>query len=300
MAKNKISIVIPNFNGEELIGKHLPSIIKAFQNEENNILEIIMVDDASTDRSIKLTKKFFPKVKIYRHRVNRGFSCAVNTGVRYAKGELVCLLNTDVSVKPNFLVSVIEHFEDEKTFAVSLHEKGHGWAKGFFSDGFIQHSPGNESKKTKNSFWASGGSSVFSRKKWWELGGLDEKNLSPFYWEDVDISYRGLKRGWRILWEPKAIVFHEHEATTSKIPKHYKDRILERNQLIVIWKNITSRILFRKHIAGLINRILKDPGYIRIVYMALKKLPTVYKARQKEKKEGKVSDEAIFARFSNV
>jgi GT2 family glycosyltransferase len=294
----RVSIVIPNYNGEELLAKHMPSVMKAFENEKNSILEIIVVDDASKDRSVSLIKKFFPEIKIYRHKINRGFSSTVNTGVRYAKGDLVCLLNTDVSPSLNFLLPVFVHFDELDTFAVSLHEEGYGWAKGTFKNGFLEHKSGKETKKAHISFWASGGSAVFNRKKWWELGGLDEKNLSPYYWEDVDIGYRAQKRGWKILWEPKAKVKHEHEGTTNKISAVYRGRIQERNQLIVIWKNITSKVLFRKHIIGLISRIAKHPGYIRIVFMALKNLPSIYRSRMKEKKESKVSDEAIFARFS--
>ncbi len=297
---HKVSIVIPNYNGEELLAKHLPDVVKAYRNAKNNILEIIMVDDASLDRSTKLVKKFFPDVKIYKHRVNRGFSSSVNTAVRYAKGELVCLLNTDVSPKANFLITVLSHFDEHDIFAVSLHESGYGWARGFFKDGFIEHAPGKESKNVHDSFWASGGSAVFNRKKWWELGGMDEINLSPFYWEDVDICYRAQKRGWKILWEPKAEVVHQHEGTMSKLSQKYVQRIRERNQLILIWKNITSRILFRRHIGGLVRRCMKHPGYIRIVLMALKRFTSIYRARVKEKKEAKVSDEAIFARFSDV
>jgi GT2 family glycosyltransferase len=300
MKTKSISIIIPNYNGEELIGKHMPHVIKAYQNEKNNIREIIVVDDASKDRSITLIKKFFPQVKVYRHKKNRGFSSSVNTGARYAKGELLCLLNTDVSPSSQFLYAVIPHFDDEHMFAVSLHEEGYGWAKGYFRNGFIDHQGGPESQKTHDTFWASGGSAVFNRKKWWELGGLDEKNLSPFYWEDFDICYRAAKRGWKIIWEPKAKVVHQHEATTSKIPKVYKTRIQERNQLIVIWKNITSKVLFRKHIRHLIRRCISHPGYLRIVYMSLQKLPTIYQARRREKKESKVSDEAIFAKYSNA
>jgi GT2 family glycosyltransferase len=295
-----VSIIIPNFNGEELIPKHMPYVLKSFKNKKNNIIEVIVVDDASTDRSATLLKKFYPEIKLYKHKLNRGFSSAINTGVRYAKGELVCLLNTDVSPNGNFLVSVLPHFAQMDVFAVSLHELGYGWAKGSFVDGFIEHKSGPESEKTHDSFWASGGSSIFNRKKWWEIGGMDERNLSPYYWEDVDICYRGQKRGWRVLWEPRAKVLHQHEGTTSKIPKLYRQRIQERNQLVVIWKNITSRRLFRKHIVGLLRRCLKHPGYIRIVYMSIKNIKSIYRARKKERKESKVSDEAIFAKFSHV
>src|SRR5260221_2113836 len=152
----RVSIVIPNYNGEELLAKHMPYVLKSYKNEKNNILEIILVDDASKDRSVSLIKKFFPEIKVYRHKVNRGFSSTVNTGVRYAKGELVCLLNTDVSPKESFLIPVFVHFDELDIFAVSLHEQGYGWAKGSFKNGFIEHKPGKETKKAHISFWASG------------------------------------------------------------------------------------------------------------------------------------------------
>ena len=132
-----------------------------------------------------------------------------------------------------------------------------------------------------------------------KLGGMDEMLLSPFYWEDVDLCYRAMKRGWSLLWEPNAKVVHEHEATTSKIPQDYKRRIQERNQLILVWKNLTSTRLFRKHILGLVKRISRHPGYLRIVIMALMKIRGVIKARAREIKEGEISDEAIFAKFNH-
>jgi GT2 family glycosyltransferase len=216
-----------------------------------------------------------------------------------AKGDLIALLNTDVIPNKDFLTPTLHHFKNDKVFAVSFHEKGYGWARGFFSDGFINHEMGKESKNTHDTFWVSGGSGIFRRSMWMKLGGMDEKLLSPFYWEDIDLSYRAVKRGWQLLWEPKAKVNHEHESTMRKFDQGYKRRIQERNQLIVIWKNITSPQLFKKHLTGLWKRIGKHPGYLRIVFAAFIKLKAIRKARKKEIKEGKVSDEAIFGKFKN-
>jgi len=130
-----------------------------------------------------------------------------------------------------------------------------------------------------------------------KLGGMDEKLFSPFYWEDVDMGYRAWKRGWLLYWEPKGLVTHKHETTISKIPQKYRQRIQERNELIFAWKNFTSPILFRRHIAGLLKRAIRHPGYIRIVMMALGKIKLILKARGREKKECKISDEAILSRF---
>lgn len=297
MTKYTVSVVIPSFNSEKLLEKNLPSLLLSKSNTANNILEIIIVDDGSTDRTSALIASRFPQVKLIRHKKNRGFSAGVNTGVRAAKGDLILLINTDVIPEKNFLIPVFKHFEDVKVFAVSLHEKGFGWAKGAFYDGYIQLAMGEENLESHSSFYVSGGSGVFRRSIWMELNGMDEKLLSPFYWEDIDICYRAAKRGYVNLWEPNAHVLHNHESTISKFSKTYVQRIRERNQLLVIWKNIHSTSLIQKHILGVLKRSILHPGYIRIVLMSLGRLGSTLKARKKEINLSKVSDEAIFSRF---
>jgi GT2 family glycosyltransferase len=293
-----VSIIIPNWNGRDLLEKNLPHVLAAKDNPKNKILEVIIVDDKSDDDSVAYLQKNYPeKIKIIRHSKNRGFSSAVNTGVRSAKGQLVVLLNSDVSPEKDFLVSLLRLFSDQDVFAVSMHEPGHSYAKGFFKDGYIMHYPAKETDSVAETFWVSGGSGAYRRDIWILLGGMDEKLLSPLYWEDVDLGYRALKRGYKLLWDPKAIVHHQHESTTKKLPKKYVQRIQERNQLLFIWKNLTSMNLFRKHLLGLMQRILKGPGYLVILFMALSKLDAVIKARAKGKKEAKISDEAIFAKY---
>lgn len=297
MTNKKVSIIIPNHNGEKLLERNLPHVLNAQKNKENNIIEIIVVDDASPDGSVNLLKKKFPEVKVIKHKINRGFSSSVNTGARTSTGDLLVLLNTDVIPEKDFLASVLPLFKDDGVFAISFSEKGYSWAKGKFENGFVEHGLGTKTKKVHDTFWVSGGSGIFRRDYWMTLGGMDEKLFSPFYWEDLDLGYRALKRGYKLLWDPDSRVLHKHESTIGLLPKRYVERIRERNQLIFIWKNITSPILIRKHIIGLLKRVIRHPGYIKIVIMALFKIRQTLKARKKEKKACKVSDEAIFARF---
>lgn len=294
-----ISIVIPNFNGRSLLEKNLQSVLSAKRNKKNKIKEIIIVDDASSDDSVDYLKKNFKdEIKLVVHKLNRGFASSVNTGARTAKGDFVCLLNTDVIPSDDFLETMDEDFKDEQVFAVSLHEKGYGFAFGKFKDGYIVHGGVSESKKVENTFWANGGSGVFRRETWMELKGMDEAVLSPFYWEDIDLSYRAQKRGYKVLWDSRANVIHEHEATMKRLNQTYVNRIRERNQLLFIWKNLTSSNLMKKHTVAVIKRVLRHPGYLRIVLMARKKFKEVMEARNIELKETRVSDEAVFAKFN--
>ena len=299
---NTISIVAPVWNGKSLLEKTLPTWVAAMKNSNNKIAEIVLVDDKSTDDTLSYLKMNFRKdIRLICHKKNRGFSATVNTGFRSVKSPLVCLLNQDVEVSPNFLASVTAHFSDPRVFAVSLHEKGYVYAVSKFEDGFIGHGQGKTTNKIHTSFWASGGSAVFSRSIWNKLKGLDESLLSPFYWEDIDLGYRAWKRGYKILWDPDARVIHHHESVinTTSFKKYRLNLIKERNQLIFIWKNLTSANLFRKHIRGLTARVARHPGYIKVVTAALLKIKGILVARRIEKKESIVSDEAIIEMLSH-
>ena len=295
----KISIVIPNYNGKDLLEKNLPSVIEAMNNPKNNICELVIVDNGSTDDSVSyLNQNFKDQFKLIKHTKNRGFSAAVNIGARATKGDLILLLNNDVNPKLDFLENVEKLFKDNSVFAVSLHEKGHGASSASFKDGIIDISfTKKESEKVELTFYVSGAAGLFRKTIWQELGGMDEKLLSPFYWEDIDLCFRASKRGYTNLWNPFGKVIHNHESTSSKLPKKYVDRIRERNQLLMLWKNLHSKAMFNKHLNGLFKRILKNPGYIRIVFMSLLKLGLVIKARRKEIKECVVSDEAVFQKY---
>ncbi len=294
-----VSIIIPNFNGKDLLEKNLPYVLLTKQNLKNNIKEIIVVDDGSMDESVKFLKDNLKrKIKFIVHTKNRGFATSINTGVRMAKGELVCLLNSDVIPSKNFLETMNENFNDPQVFGVSLHEKGYGYAKGKFKDGFIVHQGMPESNKVEDTFWASGGSCVLRRNIFMELKGMDDELLSPYYWEDLDISYRAQKRGYKILWDGDANVIHEHESTVKKLDQKYVSRIRERNQLLFIWKNLTSNNLMRKHIISLPKKVLSHPGYIRIIFMAFQRYGKMMELRKKEIKETTVSDEAVFGKFN--
>jgi GT2 family glycosyltransferase len=299
MKEMSVSVVMPNVNGKSILEKNLPKLFEAVDNPKNQIIEVIIVDDGSWDDSVSfINHNYKDKIKLIKHTKNRGFSAAVNTGVRATKGNLILLINTDVIPEKNFLEPVLPHFKNPKVFAVSTHEEGYGGAKGVFANGYIELGMNAETKNAAMSFYVSGGSGVFRKSIWQELDGMDEKLLSPFYWEDIDLCFRAAKRGYLNLWEPNGKVVHEHESTISKFPKVYVARVKERNQLLMLWKNIHSKKLMKEHVLGLISRLLRHPGYIRIVLMAFGRFGIMLKARKKEIRESKVSDEVIFARFT--
>lgn len=297
--KFKVSIVISNYNGEDLLKKNLSKTLKLAEVPKNSIIETIIVDDGSSDGSTAFIKENFPQVRLIRHKKQRGVSAAFNTGVRSARGELILMISIDMVPEKELLESLLPHFNDPKVFAVSFHENGIGPEKAFWKDGFIEFKKSREAEKVVPTFYVRKGEGIYRRKIWMELGGMDEKLFLPFYWEDLDISYRAAKAGYINLWEPKAVVKHDHWGTVGQFPKKFIESKNEQHMLFMIWKNIQSAYMMRKHILGIFKKIFKKPSYLFIVLSALGRLAAVFKLRRKAKKSGKVSDEIIFSRFSS-
>lgn len=298
----KISIVIPNWNGAEKLKKHLPKVLEVAKS--SGVEEIIVADDASTDSSVKVIKDNFPMVIVVEssHRKNLGFASNVDLGFQYASGDLVVLLNTDASPDKNFLVPVLPHFQNPKVFSVGCNVGG-AWATGRFEDGFFWHGQAKDEEIDQTlahqTLWASGGSAVFRKIIWDELGGLDSL-FDPFYEEDVDLGYRATKRGYINIWEPKSHVEHYKEkgVIAANFSQDTISKTAQRNHLIFIWKNITSDKLMAQHKKALAKMLIQHPKYWSIFLTALQKFPQIMAKRKIEKAQAKLTDEEIFSLFS--
>ncbi len=301
----KISVVIPNYNGKRLLEKNLPFIIKTCRDAE-----IIIVDDASEDDSVKLIKNKYPQIKLIEKVTHHGFATSVNLGVKAVSNDLFLLLNTDVVPKTGFLSPLIKHFTDEKVFAVGCmdesHEKGvivyRGRGIGKFNRGFLVHGRG-EIDKT-NTLWVTGGSSMFRKSIWEKLSGMDVI-YDPFYWEDIDLSYRALKSGYKIYFEPKSIVEHRHEEGAIKVHYSKKEimKIAVRNQIIFTWKNITDTLYLMQHLVWLpyylIKSIIKmDWIFVKGFISALRSLSQTINNRNHHKTLFIKSDKSILDQYA--
>lgn len=230
------SIIIPNYNGRKLLEKNLPEVIKSAPESE-----IIIVDDASTDDSVAFLSKNFPQVKIIEQKQNKRFAAACNAGAKAATGEIIVLLNSDVIPDKDFLSPLINHFRDEKVFSVSSKEidsKGNvsGRTEGEFRRGFLVHwRP--EDQQSLTTLWNIGGSVAIDKQKFLQLGGFDEI-YSPAYWEDIDLCWRAKKKGWKVFFEKKSIIHHNHETTNQTVFGTKKLEIMSfRNSILFVWKN---------------------------------------------------------------
>lgn len=302
-----IDVVIPNYNGVELVKKNLPKVIYEMKKHKG---KIIIVDDCSQgeefrklDDFVSTQKKTGKQIQLLRNERNLGFSSTVNRGVKESDADFIVLLNTDVSPINDFLdAAVADLVENQNLFGVGMMDKsieggktilrGRGLAS--WQKGFLQHKRGEVDNS--DTFWVSGGSSIIRRELFIKLGGLDTL-YDPFYWEDIDLSYRARKSGYDLLFEKRSIVEHRH--FEGSIKKHYNNfqikTIAYRNQLIFVWKNITDTNLIISHLLWLPYNILMsvlrfDASMLLGFILALVRLPVIIGKRLEQKKLYELSD----------
>jgi len=312
-----ISIVIPTWNGLELLERFLPSVLRALEAYAGGG-EVLVVDDGSTDGTAAFLRKHrdeFGGVRVLDLGVNSGFAAAVNRGVTGAANQVVVLLNNDVEVSENFLQPLVRHFDDPAVFAAAA--RSLDWDRATFRDGgkvgtwkrgfwrvwrnydLADNADASTLPGPLPTFYCPGGFSAFHRQKWLELGGLDEL-FSPFNWEDTDICYRALKRGWRLVYEPGSTVFHRPNTTISgeNFRRMYVRYISRRNRLLFHWKNLTEPTMLAGHLFYLalslpVALLRLDPVSVAAALGAMRYLPRVRKLRAEEKARARVSDSSI-------
>lgn len=314
-----LSVVIPNYNGQDLLKKNLPKVFEAIDVYRNGKKEIIVTDDCSLDNSINVLQDLKPKMessypdtrfKLIENDKNFGFSSNVNKGVANAKGDILILLNTDVSPKKDFLMPLISHFSDPNIFTVGCMDESiedgkivlRGRGVGIWKRGFLVHSRGEVDKT--NTLWVGGGSGAFRKSIWDKLGGFSAL-YNPFYWEDIDLSYRALKSGYKIVFEPKSIVTHEHEkgAIKSTYSSFKVKTIAYRNQFIFVWKNTTDLDLQFLHLFWLPYHLVKalirgDLIFLVGFCLAFLRLPQVMLSSFRAQKYFTKSDREILKDFT--
>jgi GT2 family glycosyltransferase len=218
------SLVIPNWNGLELLQRFLPSWVDAIAAHPGS--EIIVVDNGSNDGSAHWIAANYPEVRVLPLPQNLGFGGGSNAGFREARNDVVVLLNSDMRVEPDFLAPLLAGFTDETVFSVSCQiflgdpakrREETGLTEGWWQDGMLRvgHREDSAVNRIFPCFYGGGGSCAFDRRKFLELGGFDEL-LAPFYLEDTDLGFMAWKRGWKVLYEPASVVHHEHRGTIGR------------------------------------------------------------------------------------
>jgi GT2 family glycosyltransferase/glycosyltransferase involved in cell wall biosynthesis len=307
------SVVIPNWNGRDLLEKYLPSVIAALSDSARN--EIVVVDNGSGDGSAQFVREHFPQVRVLALERNLGFGGGSNAGFQAATNDIVVLLNSDMRVERDFLQPLLDGFTDDKTFAVSCQiffsdpnkpREESGLTEGWWLQGGlrVRHRIEPEIRQLYPCFYGGGGSCAFDRKKFLALGGFDEL-LKPFYLEDTDLGYLAWKRGWKVFYQPASVVYHEHRGTIGKrFSEAYIQTVLKKNFLLFTWKNIhdwrwLSSHFFFTWAAATLSWLAGDsperPNFSGIL-RAFGALPRALVSRSRARTLATVSDQEAFRR----
>ncbi len=251
MRNKGISVVIPNYNGRQLLEQVLPPAFTALENA-GLPYELIISDDASTDDSMDFLRKNYPRVKLIVNKTNRGFSPTINEGIKVAEYDHVLLLNSDVKLEPGYFTPLLRYFEKKDTFGVM--GRIVGWDDDTIQDAAKYPSFHGAKIKTSGNYYLadptpndwlysmylSGANAFVDRKKLVALGGFDEL-FAPFYVEDFELSLRAWRIGWKCYYEHYAVCRHQVSTSIrSKSSKSFIKGIYYRNKMFMHAMHLTG------------------------------------------------------------
>ncbi len=308
-----VSIVIPTWRGRHLLEDYLPSVIAAselYRSVQGAETEIIVVEDAGGDDTMQwLQSNYAGKVRAVEHAQNQGFCAACQTGFVHARFPIVLLLNNDVRLGADCIAPLAGHFNDPEVFAVTgkmFNQKGdifcNGGKIGRFRRGMWSNyrnydcSPQNGDGSSFLSFAAIAAFSAYDREKFLKIGGFEP--LTAMY-EDIEISYRGWKRGWLIRYEPRSIAYHDAGQTMKRRYKRRSlDRLSRRSRIVMHWLLLHDKRMFGSHLASLAARMLTswvflDWPFYWAVFTGLANLPAIIGKRRENRRTAARSDREL-------
>jgi len=308
-----LSIVIPTWRGKQLLEAYLPSVLAAAERYHagtSSPVEIIVVEDAGGDRTPDwIRSQYGDQIHLVEHKENRGFAAACQTGFRTAQFPVVLLLNNDVRLESECIAPLVEHFSDPLTFAVTgkLFDQNeqlfcNGGKIGRFRRGMwstyenYDLRAGAKPDLSLLSFTAIGAFSAFDRLKFLEIGGFD---VLAAMVEDVEISYRGWKRGWYVKYEPRSIAYHDASQTMDRrYRRRALDKISRRSRILMHWMLLHDRKMISAHIASMAFRFLTswlmlDWRFYWAIFTGIGKLPYVLRKRRLTRKTMVRSDREL-------
>jgi glycosyltransferase involved in cell wall biosynthesis len=246
----RVSIIIPAYNDAKTLEKIIPSILN--QKYDGDV-EILLVDDSSTDNTLEVARKY--DLKIIHHTKNMGLANSVNDGVRNAKYDLICVIHDDILLPDeNWLSTMVSHLILDDSIAAitapsiipdAIWNNFGFWEKAMFAWEYKQRL----SERVQDAEYFNGKNDIFLRDIFMNFGGFDSKTYRVAC-EDVDLSIRLKRAGYKILCAPLSTC-HLHSSHSTGIRK-----IL--NKTMVISEG--QGVLFRKYrwLGGWNNNIIRS------------------------------------------
>ena len=236
MSEDLVSVVCVNWNGE----KHIRRTIDSLLNQSYSALEIIIVDNNSKDNSVRLIKENYPQVILIENKINSGWPAGLNTGIKKSRGEYIVSLNNDAWLDKMCIGEMVRAVNKDKSYGscaakiyldkdkievagVKIYIDGLSCARGRLQSQ-------EKFEEEEEVFCASGCCGLYKKEMIDKIGLYEERFF--LYGEDTEFGWRHQLAGWKCIYNPGAIVFHEHSASSGDY-SHLKAFYVERNRIWV-------------------------------------------------------------------
>lgn len=327
MPQPMVSVIVVNWNGKAYVGECL----KSLRSQTFLDFELIVVDNGSTDGSVEIVRSLFPDCLIIRNTRNYGFARGNNQGIEKAKGRYIALLNNDAEAESHWLEELVKVAEEDQRIGM-LASKIYLYGSGKVIDnvGHLIYRDGlnrgrgrlevdqGQFDEIEEVLFPSGCAALYRREMLEEVGLFDEDFFA--YGDDTDLGLKGRLAGWKCLYVPQAIVYHQYSQSSGSYSP-LKAFYVERNRVWIAVKYFPLPILLKSPFYTLLRFLLQGYGalagrgaagrfsqehshfnllniLVKAYAAAIKGLPKMWKKRKEMKKLTQVSKGEIVSWFT--
>jgi len=264
-----ISVVVLNWNGCQV----LDNCLKSLYDQTYQPLEIIVVDNASTDGSVEVVRQEFQNVKLIVNEKNLGFGAGNNIGIQASRGRYIMMLNNDTRLDPKCVEELKRSIEKDKSYGACaskiLLESEPDIIDGVgivvCPDG-LSFGRGRLEKRERYDeeeeiFFASDCACLYRREMLDDIGLYDEDFFA--YADETDMGWRARLAGWKCICSPKGIVYHLHSISSGGRVSAFKAFLVERNRIWVALKNFPISLIILGQFYTLWRYVFQAYGALR-------------------------------------
>ena len=292
---DKVTIVIPNWNGRGHLKHCLPAVLA----QTYPHFEVVVVDNASTDGSVDLVRERFSQVHLIVNDSNLGFAKANNIAIRATCAPYIATLNNDTKVEATWLGELMKVITSDPEIGMVaskvlfmqpphlIDSAGIGVSRAGLAWNRANGTPDNPLEvEPYEVFGPSAAAAIYRRAMLDEVGLFDEAYFA--YYEDTDLAWRARLMGWKCIYVPTARVYHAHSATSQQ-GSPFKRYLLSRNELWTIVKNYPAPDLWLRlpgilfyDLLSMVYRVILERNWspVRGRLAALRHLGPVLRQRQ--------------------
>lgn len=242
-----VCFIVVTYNAELFIGDCLASLLD--QSYPADRIEVMVVDNASTDSTTEIVSELFPNVKLIASSRNLGFARANNLAIRRTDADFIALVNADAVLERTWLERMVEGMTSDPTIAV-------GGCKIYYPDGLLQHVGGiihgngltdhqgafeadvGQYDEPRDVDYVTGAAVTLRREALRELGSLPEEYF--LYYEETELCVRARKAGYRVVCFPDAVATHHEAYGSGRLSSKFLLRY-HRSRLRFIVRNYSCR-----------------------------------------------------------